>query len=72
MNRITPDQITPDMIREMRGKLGITQQMLAKRLGTYQKTISHWETGAKKPDRLYRMLLTVAINEVLNGSSDGH
>jgi DNA-binding transcriptional regulator YiaG len=70
MNRITPDQITPDMIREARAKLGLSQQILAKRLGTYQKTISHWETGAKKPGRLYRILLTPWLNTVLNGSDD--
>lgn len=34
-------------IKAMRGRLGLSQQQLAERLGVYQATVSDWERGRK-------------------------
>ena len=36
-------------LRKLRQKAGLTQGELAKRLGSYQRTISGWETGQGAP-----------------------
>lgn len=36
-------------IKEARNRKGITQKMLANRLGIAQTTVSGWENGAKRP-----------------------
>ena len=37
-------------IRRLRAEMGLTQEMLAKRLGVSFQTVSHWETGQTYPD----------------------
>ena len=39
----------PDDVRDLRRKLGITQQALAETLGVRQQTVSEWETGLYRP-----------------------
>jgi DNA-binding transcriptional regulator YiaG len=41
-------------IREMRVKLGFTQEDLARKLGLALSTISKWEQGVTSPSRLAR------------------
>ena len=43
------EQITPRMIKAIRESNGLTQEEFAKKLGTYGKTISAWETGKTEP-----------------------
>lgn len=38
------------MFKRLRKNKNITQEMLAKRLGVAQNTVSNWETGDSKPD----------------------
>ena len=64
---ITPKDLTPAMIRDIRETLNLSQDLMARRLNTTQKSISHWETGKFRPSRFYRSVLTHMANEVLNG-----
>ena len=37
------------MIQERRKALGYTQSALAKRINVSQQTVSHWESGKRRP-----------------------
>ncbi len=39
-------------IRTIRRRLGLTQEGFAKLIGVHQITVSHWETGARKPSAM--------------------
>ena len=65
MKQLTPDKLTPELILLTRERLNLSQELMAKRLNCYQKSISHWETGKRRPSRLYRILLTDMANKVL-------
>lgn len=52
-------------IKEMREKLGITQEELAKRLGVHARTIQNWESGTKIPESkhaILRNMMDVQLN----------
>lgn len=40
------------MVRELRGRLGLTQEKFAARLGVTFPTINRWENGRAKPSPL--------------------
>lgn len=42
----------PDKIKRIRESLGLTQKEFAQKLGTAKLTISHWETGSRRPSSL--------------------
>jgi DNA-binding transcriptional regulator YiaG len=46
-------------VRALRRHLGLTQEELARELGTRQQTISEWETGMYQPRGLSERLLTI-------------
>jgi len=48
-----------DSIRGLRCYLGVTQEKLAKELGTRQQTISEWETGIYQPRGTSTTLLSI-------------
>jgi transcriptional regulator with XRE-family HTH domain len=50
-------------VRRLREHLGATQAELAERLGTRQQTVSEWETGASRPRRMARRLLSLVAEE---------
>lgn len=50
-------------VRSLRERLGLTQAGLAERLGTRQQTVSEWETGASRPQRMSRRLLHLVTEE---------
>jgi DNA-binding transcriptional regulator YiaG len=54
---------TSDGVRELRSYLGLSQEGMARRLGTRQQTISEWETGARAPRRMSRQLLRLVAEE---------
>ncbi len=58
------------MFKELRKSAGITQQMLATKLGIKRSTIAMWETGKSKPrtDDLYMLaeVLNVTVEKVLD------
>lgn len=43
---------TSDLIRELRSRLGLTQEKMAARLGVTFPTINRWENGRSKPSPL--------------------
>lgn len=60
---IDPSMITPESIKLLRKKLGITQEQLAERLGTIRITVSMWERGINKPKARYvKQLLAMMDN----------
>ena len=50
-------------IKELREKLGITQEELAKRLGVHARTIQNWESGTKIPESKHAILRTLTKDE---------
>jgi len=52
-----------DRIQSLRNHLGLTQQELAKRMGTRQQTISEWETGMYQPRGASATLLFLIARE---------
>lgn len=51
-NPAVPDDY-PDRIKRVRGRLGLTQQALADRLGVSFATVNRWENSQTKPSRFY-------------------
>lgn len=49
--------MTPEEIKVLRIKLGLTQEKFASKLGISFSTVNRWENGASKPSGLaiYRM-----------------
>jgi DNA-binding transcriptional regulator YiaG len=45
-------EITPEKIREIRKKAGLSQKAFAAALGVAVNSISNWETGSTKPQRI--------------------
>ena len=48
-----------DRVRALRRHLGLTQEEMAREMGTRQQTISEWETGMYNPRGLSERLLTI-------------
>lgn len=46
-------------IKELRERLGITQEELAKRLGVHARTIQNWESGTKIPESKHAILRNI-------------
>jgi len=62
-----------DSIQALRRHLGLTQQEMAKKLGTRQQTISEWETGMYQPRGASATLLhMVAENADFKYTADDH
>ena len=45
-------------IKQLREKLGLTQEQLAHKLGVTVKTVNRWERGKSKPSPMAKMLLS--------------
>jgi DNA-binding transcriptional regulator YiaG len=54
--RTSPDY-TPDAIRKLRKRLGLTQTQAAARVGVTQRAWLSWETGAITPSRQSLILI---------------
>ena len=52
-----------ERVRRLRRHLGETQRAFGTRLGTRQQTVSEWETGASRPQRMSRRLLQLLAEE---------
>jgi len=57
------DEWDASAVRSLRERLGLTQAGLAERLGTRQQTVSEWETGTSRPQRMSRRLLRLVAEE---------
>lgn len=51
-------------IKQAREVFKVTQEQLAKELGTRQQTISEWELGLYSPGNSYQKLLSMAFDEI--------
>lgn len=57
----TPGDEFPSQIKQLRGRLGLTQVMLADRLGVSFPTVNRWENGKSVPSQLsWNRLLEIA------------
>lgn len=45
--------LTPEMIRELRRRLGLTQAAFAALIGCSEMAVWHWEKGSRLPTGLY-------------------
>ena len=48
----------PTELKKLRSKYGLTQEDVAKGIGTYQPVISSWEKGEYAISKAYQRLLT--------------
>lgn len=46
-------------VKALRRHLGLSQEQMARQMGTRQQTISEWETGVYRPRGLSERLLTL-------------
>jgi DNA-binding transcriptional regulator YiaG len=54
--------LTPDQIKGLRKRLGLTQKQISQLLQIGQKTWTRWETGRERPFRSINVLLS-ALND---------
>ena len=50
---------SPDEIKEIRNKLGMTQGIFAGVIGVSQKTVESWEKGRYSPDGAARRIISI-------------
>lgn len=54
----------PQEIKELRAKLGLTQEALARKLGVSLFTVCRWEQGRSKPSPMAQTLLKIFSADV--------
>ena len=59
-----------DLIRQVRGRLGLTQEKFAAKLGVTFPTINRWENGRTEPSPLARRSLRGLLIEMGNNGED--
>jgi len=52
-------------IKSIRGKLGLTQEELARKLGVSWSTVARWEAGQGKPSPLAQKAIEYLLKETL-------
>ena len=57
-----PPSSNPDRIREIRNRLGLTQERFAQRLGVSFVTVSRWERGKSKPIPAFRKQIEAMLD----------
>lgn len=55
--RKPPPEMTPEKVRALRMKLGVSQPVFAQQLRTEPRTIQNWEQGISKPNAQAAILL---------------
>lgn len=48
-----PHDLTPESIRNLRKRLGMTQPQFADAIGCTAQAVSYWERGTRQPRGLY-------------------
>ncbi|MCZ7681136.1 MAG: N-6 DNA methylase [Sandaracinaceae bacterium] len=56
-----------EQIRWLRGRLGVSQEELASRLGVSIATVNRWEAGRSRPQRAQRAAIAKLVEEVGDG-----
>ena len=54
----------PDLVREVRQRLGLTQEQFASRLGVTFPTVNRWENGRTKPSPMAQQLLITMLKQL--------
>lgn len=57
------DNFTPQEIKEIRNRTGLTQKMFAKYMGVSVKTVESWESGRNHPEGSSCRLLSLTRND---------
>jgi putative transcriptional regulator len=60
---------TPEAVRDLRHRLGLTQTQFAARLGCSIQAVQHWEHGLRTPTGLYAAVLDRLVAQ--GGTQDG-
>lgn len=63
--------LTPDTIRALRHRLGMTQAGLATRLGCTTQAVAFWEQGRRSPTGLYARAVRQLLAETGETGEDG-
>jgi putative transcriptional regulator len=58
------------MVRELRGRLGLTQEKFAAKVGVAFPTINRWENGRAKPSPLALQRLEEMLHNMSENGSD--
>lgn len=56
---LTPSEILPEQIKEIREKNQVSQPVFARYLNTSKSTVQKWEIGAKRPSGMALKLLAI-------------
>lgn len=59
--------MTPDEIRELRLKMGLTQTEFGKLIDAPQLMVSRWERNVYRPNKFYRALLALVKKNFESG-----
>ncbi|MBD1859978.1 MULTISPECIES: helix-turn-helix domain-containing protein [Leptolyngbya] len=59
-----------DLVRELRQRLGLTQEQFAAKLGVTFPTINRWENQKSKPSKMAMMLIEGKVRELGDSGED--
>ena len=59
-----------DLVREVRQRLGLTQEQFASRLGVTFPTVNRWERGRTKPSPMAQKLLIKVVEQMGEDGAD--
>lgn len=57
-------------IKQIRDKLGVSQEKLAKMLGVHPRTVQNWESGSKIPASKHTILRSLIESQQMGGSEE--
>lgn len=66
----TPIPAIPELIRELRRRLGLSQEKLAAKLGISFQTVNRWEKGHAKPSPLAMQSIKQKLEEMGEQGAD--
>jgi putative transcriptional regulator len=61
--------VSPEQVRALRTRLGLTQAGMAARLGVHLRTYQQWEYGRRTPSAAARKLLEGVAREANKGGT---
>jgi len=53
--------MTASRLRKLRGRSGLSQEELARRLGVARATVTRWENGTRRPSKLAEIALKSVV-----------
>jgi len=53
--------MTASSLRKLRGRSGLSQEELARRLGVARATVTRWENGTRRPSKLAEIALKSVV-----------